>query len=85
MANPKYKKGYEKERKIVNRLRAKGYLAFRSAGSHSPIDVFGISKNQKIIRLIQSKSDNMSETAKQKLLSTLKHLEGEYMVIVEVL
>lgn len=34
-----YQRGYEIERKIVNEQRKRGYTAFRSAGSHSPIDV----------------------------------------------
>jgi Holliday junction resolvase len=48
-----YRRGYEIERKIVNMLRDEGYIAVRSAGSHSPIDVFGIKPD--IIRLVQVK------------------------------
>ena len=39
-----YQKGADRERKIVNRAREKGHIAFRSAGSHSPIDVCIIDK-----------------------------------------
>jgi len=48
-----YRRGYEIERKIMNMLRDDGYIAFRSAGSHSLIDIFGIKGDK--IRLIQSK------------------------------
>lgn len=39
-----YSRGYEIERKIVNDQRNNGCVAFRSAGSHSPIDVVYIDK-----------------------------------------
>ena len=42
--NKNYLKGVRKERKIVNIARNEGKLAFRSAGSHSPIDVFILDK-----------------------------------------
>lgn len=85
MPNRKYKKGYEKERRIVLYLKNNGFeLAFRSAGSHSPVDVFGLNTGSRVIKLIQSKSDKMSESAKNKLLEELKRFEGQYMVVVEV-
>ena len=39
MTNNNYKRGYTKEREIVNSFRKQGLIAYRSAGSHSPIDV----------------------------------------------
>lgn len=48
-----YKRGYETERKIVNELKKKGYLAVRTAGSHSLFDVIAI--NDKEVLLIQAK------------------------------
>jgi Holliday junction resolvase len=39
-----YQRGYEIERKIVNEQRKSGNVAFRSAGSHSPIDVAYVDK-----------------------------------------
>jgi len=39
-----YQRGYEIERKIVNEHRKMGCVAFRSAGSHSPIDVVYVDK-----------------------------------------
>ena len=51
-----YRKGYDFERKIVNGARASGLVSFRSAGSHSPVDVVIIDEFNREIILIQCKS-----------------------------
>jgi len=53
MPNKKYLRGYAKERELVLNYRKKGWESFRSAGSHSPIDVFAC--NEKEIHLCQCK------------------------------
>lgn len=53
--NKHYQKGYRQEREIVNHLRRLGWLSVRTAGSHSPIDIFCV-KGDRIL-LIQSKSN----------------------------
>ena len=73
-------KGYRKERKIVNTARAKGSLAFRSAGSHSPIDVVIIDKEQRKIHLIQCKAKELSGTELKKILDSTAGLDGAYTV-----
>ena len=83
--NRNYKKGYEKERKLVNRFRDKGCLSFRSAGSHSPIDVFALNPESKLINLIQCKPKSMSKKNKDKILEDLKKYEGIYKVYVYVI
>ena len=67
MPNKNYEKGRRKEYSVVHRLRDRGYIAFRSAGSHAPVDVVGIHQKNKRILLVQCKLDNMSERAKQNL------------------
>ena len=84
MPNKNYIKGRRKEYKIVHEFRDIGCVAFRSAGSHSPIDVVAINPLKKIINLIQCKPNDMSENAKQKLYDANKYLEGEYIVIFEI-
>jgi len=84
MPNPKYLKGVRKERKIVNEARAKGLIALRSAGSHSPIDVVVIDPVNKKISLIQCKSDSMNEHQKQKLRNENKLLNGVFEVSFSV-
>jgi len=75
MPNKNYVKGVRFERKLVNQARAEGLIAFRSAGSHSPIDVVIIDKFKRKIDLIQCK--------KAKKYNKDAYLHGEideYMV-----
>jgi len=84
MPNANYKKGYNKERMLVNRAREAGRVAFRSAGSHSPIDVITINHEDRKIQLLQSKPDTMSQNAKNKILEDNKFLNGTYEVSFHV-
>ena len=68
----------------MNKFRDKGMLSFRSAGSHSPIDVFALDIENKTIWLIQSKPKSMSENAKAKIYDEIKKYMGEYLVVVGV-
>lgn len=80
MPNRNYEKGRRKEYKIVHKERDKDRLAFRSAGSHSPIDVVSIDVNSKQIYLIQSKPNSMSENAKNKIIKKNELLNGTFNV-----
>lgn len=80
MANKYYIKGIKKERKIVNDEKALGRIAFRSAGSHSPIDVVSIDTDMMIIRLIQAKTNELSEFEKKKIFSEMNKLKGIFEV-----
>lgn len=74
MPNPGYVKGANLERRIVNEARANGMIAFRSAGSHSPIDVITISAKGNSICFFQCKASQKrpSEEFKNlKIPSTL--------------
>ena len=84
MVNKAYRKGYEKERKIVNEARGKGHLSFRSAGSHSPIDVVIIDRELSQITFIQAKSDNYTEAAKKKLEKEYEWLDDMFYCVFEV-
>ena len=53
--NKNYKRGYDAERRAVMDLRAKGYIACRSAGSHGIFDVWAFNHNKLI--LIQIKRE----------------------------
>lgn len=86
MPNKNYEKGRRREYKEVNRLKENGYeIANRSAGSHSAIDVFGINRTKRIIRLIQCKPDTMSENERNKIRKEFDWLNGEFKVIFEVI
>lgn len=84
MPNKQYIKGVRKERQIVNEARANGLISFRSAGSHSPIDVVTIDLMQRKIKFIQCKPDNMSSNKKFLLEQEMKELHGNFEVDFEV-
>jgi len=77
--SPQYRKGVERERKLVNEARARGLISFRSAASKSPIDVITIDIDKKEIELIQSKV-GMSEVSKRHLEEKFIKLNGVYIV-----
>lgn len=62
----RYRKGADAERKIVNQFRKKDCIAFRSAGSHSIVDVVVIDYINHEIKLIQSKKGKKPISKKQK-------------------
>ncbi len=80
----RYKKGRAKEQKIVKEARDKGLIAFRSAGSKSPIDCVTVDHELRIIELIQSKNP-MPSWLKRKLQKEWKHLDGMYAVVFRAL
>lgn len=73
--NASYNKGVRKERGFVNRARQMGQFSFRSAGSHSIVDVVIFDWQRKVVHCIQSKPDSMSHTARLKLI---KEAEEKY-------
>ena len=83
MPNRHYIKGRRKEYAVCNKLKDEGYdIAQRSAGSHSPIDIFAISRTERIIKLVQCKPDNFNS---KKIESELEWLKGNFRVEFEVL
>jgi Holliday junction resolvase len=78
MPNKNYIKGRRKEYKIVKQEKAKGRIAFRSAGSHSCIDVVSIDTEHRKIFLIQSKPYTWTEHQINKLLMDNELLNGVY-------
>jgi len=85
MPNKNYCKGRRKEYSIIEKEKSKGFISFRSAGSHSPIDVVSIDIKNKVIYLIQSKPLSFSNAQKQKLLNQYKELNDMYAVVFNVI
>ena len=79
--NKNYQKGVRYERQLVNEARAEGKIAFRSAGSHSPIDLAIIDTKNKQIQFIQCKTGKAPTTKAEK---QFKDLDDEYLVKFEV-
>ena len=84
--NKNYVKGRNKEYAIVKKLKEDGFhIAQRSAGSHSPIDVFAINKVTRVIKFVQAKPENFSEKDKQKINYELNWLNNMFRVEFEVI
>ena len=81
MPNKRYVNGRRKEYKTINELRDQGFIAFRTAGSHSPFDVIGVNEETLEIVFIQCKPSKMSEKGKQRLLDEHKALNKERFTI----
>jgi len=85
MPNANYVKGRRKKYKIIKNLKFLNYnIAHRTAGSHSPIDVFGINKKTKKIVLIQAKPDNFPLSKIKKLNEEFAWLNDEFKVEFKV-
>lgn len=84
MPNRNYINGRAKEYRIVNSYKKNGCIAFRSAGSHSPVDVIAINPELNTIDLIQAKPDSMSLKTRAKLEKENKKLNGLFEVRFKV-
>jgi len=51
-----YKRSTRRERETVNKARALGLVAGRTAGSHSPFDVYVWNRRERLLKLIQVKT-----------------------------
>lgn len=56
MPNNAYLRSTRREREIVNKARAEGKIAGRTAGSHSPFDLYIWDPKDLVLRLIQVKT-----------------------------
>ena len=80
MPNRNYEKGRRYEYETVKKEKAEGCIAFRTAGSHSPIDVISIDMASRVILLIQCKTGKASQ---KKLKSNFERTDT-YTVIWEL-
>ena len=81
----RYLKGRRKEYKIMHDEEGVGKIVFRSAGSHSPIDVVVINRDERTIKFIQSKAGKMSENAREALRQENSFLNGAFICKFEVI
>jgi len=83
MVNKNYQKGTRYERKLVNESREEGKIAFRSAGSHSPIDVVIIDTKNMKIWLYQCKKGKHNLT--KKMVEKFKQQSDLYVAVFDVM
>lgn len=79
-----YKRGADRERRIVRKARKEGCLAFRSAGSHSIVDCCVINPLIKKIWLIQSKMGHISNPERERIKQEGEIYNGTYEVVFEL-
>ena len=85
MPNKNYQKGRRKEYKICKELKDEGFeISQRTAGSHSPFDVIAVNKVTKVIKLIQAKPDNFSQSEENKILQEWGWLTNVFRVEFEI-
>ena len=81
MSNKHYVKGRRKEYKIRKELVDEGFdIVQRSAGSHSPIDVFAINRKTKEILFVQSKPEGFTSKEYEQYM----WLNNEFKVKFEI-
>ena len=86
MPNNNYIKGRKREYKEMQRLRENGCdIVFRSAGSHSEIDVIGINTKTLEIFTIQCKPESLSTNKRDEIALRNRLLNNIYVVTFEVI
>lgn len=85
MAKTNYERGRNKEYRIVKKLKARGFdVVVRSAGSHSPIDIWALDWIHKNLVLVQSKLGKLGKSEKERILKEGQEFEGLYSVSFEL-
>ena len=85
MPNKNYLAGRKKEYRICNQLKEEGFnIVQRSAGSHSPVDVWAVHIKRKLILLIQSKPDNFRLSQREIINNKNHDLNGKYTVKFQI-
>jgi len=74
-----YINGRAREYRIMNKLKEKGWVVCRTAGSHSPIDLIAINPKDIKIIFIQCKPKSMSNKAKERLEKEHAWLNNEFI------
>lgn len=77
MARTNYQRGYEIERKIMEELTGRGFLVFRSAGSHSKIDILGIRKDR-IVAVQSKRTKEFSWSVYRKEVEAIQEIIRSY-------
>lgn len=80
MPNKNYVNGRAREYRVMNTAKKEGKIAFRSAGSHSIIDVVIIDIEEMKIHLIQCKPKSMSINKRNDIINENIKLNGLFKV-----
>lgn len=82
MALTNYEKGRSYEYRVIKKLKAEGFnICQRSAGSHSPIDIWALDTKNRKIKLIQAKSGKSKARELSKL--NFDSFRGYWFLVAE--
>lgn len=84
MPNRNYINGRQHEYRVLREAKARGCIALRSAGSHSPVDVVIIDTFNRKITLVQCKPASMPDRQMREIEEQYKELNGSFEVVYEV-
>ena len=84
MPNKNYLSGRRREYSIMNKLKSKGLIVFRTAGSHGIVDLIAIDKIKKSIGFIQVKPKSMSKAARMRIEASNDWLNNEWLCYFKV-
>ena len=73
MVNHQYNRGRAKEYRAMEMLRTEGWVVGRSAGSHSPVDIFAAKEGR--VLLVQVKGGE-ARAKKEELMELVKWAEA---------
>ena len=62
MVNRMYRRGRAKEYRAMELLRKDGWMVGRSAGSHSPVDLFAAREGRRLLVQVKSRSARIRES-----------------------
>lgn len=81
----RYAKGRRFEYQTMHKLEQQGFIAMRTAGSHSPFDIIAINPATQKILLIQCKAGTITDKAKHLIRNQWKELNGNYELMFDLL
>ncbi len=76
MARTAYQRGRANEYKAMEKLRKMGWLVLRSAGSHSPLDLFAAKDGERLLIQVKSGSGRASGDELTELILWAKAFRG---------
>ena len=75
-----YEKGRRKEYQIKQQLEREGFIVLRTAGQHGFADLIAISEDKGLIRFIQCKPNDFSETETANLMAENDFLNNDSLI-----
>jgi Holliday junction resolvase len=76
MVRTGYQRGRANEYRAMEQLRKDGWVVLRSAGSHSPLDLFAARNGERLLVQVKSGEGHMSDEQTKELIRWAKEFDG---------